>query len=255
MLIFQRFTPYWTTGVVMLCLALLVKYPQGWLAYLVIVILVPISAIMIMRQPRWRFEYIGLSVPMILLVVGGYTFLLIQSTLWLQVAAVLCTGIFFFLFEKNLAVWLFQPNKYIPFSMEHISIYCNVVASFYTYVSLFMFSILRLTQLRYIFIATLLVTTALVGQTFWIQKIPWVKAKWFVLVITVVMTQLVVVLYYWPVSFFVTGIIMTLLLYVLLHLSRHHLTETLTKQLVWRYLLTCGLGLILLLATAQWLYV
>ena len=122
------------------------------------------------------------------------------------------------------------------------------------YVSLFIFSILKLTRLRYIFIIALVLTALMVWQTFWIQKIAWAKAKWFVLVLSIVLTEVVVALYFWPVSFFVTGVTLTLLLYVALHLSRHHLTNTLTKQLVWRYLLTGSATLSVLLATAQWNY-
>jgi hypothetical protein len=104
------------------------------------------------------------------------------------------------------------------------------------------------------FIAALILSALMIWQTFWMQKIPWVKARLFVLVLSIVLTEVVVALYYWPVSFFVSGITMTLLLYVLLHLSRHHLTNTLTRQLVVRY---CGIGslaLVLLLVTADWYY-
>ena len=129
-----------------------------------------------------------------------------------------------------------------------------MLASFYVYVSLFIFSILRLTRLRYIFIAALVLSAMMIWQTFWIQKIAWQKARWFVLVLSVVLTEVVVALYYWPVSFFVSGITMTLLMYVLLHLSRHHLTNTLTRQIVIRYCVTAAVALVLLLVSADWYY-
>jgi hypothetical protein len=254
MLILKRLTPYWTSLSVILLLTWVTQDPTKWLWVLILVLVLPVIAVLIMHQPTWKFEYVGLTVPMLLLVGGGYTYLLIQEQVILQIAAVLCTGLFFFLFEKNLAIFLFQPAKYIPFSLEHIVTYCNVVASFFAYVSLFIFSILRLTHLRYIFIVGMVITALLVWQTFWIQKIPWNKSKWFVLVLTLVIAQLIVVVYYWPVSFFVSGILLTLVLYVLLHLSRHHLTNTLTKQLLWRYVITGSIALIILLATAQWSY-
>ncbi len=254
MLIIKRVTPYWTSLAVIGLLIWLVNQPTAWLWILVGLLLLPIIATLLMRQSSWRYEYVGLTVPMLLLVGGGYTFLLIQETVALQIAAVIATGLFFFLFEKNLSIFLFQPAKYIPFSLEHIAMYCNVIASFFVYVSLFIFSILRLTHLRYIFIIAVCVTALLVWQTFWIQKIAWQKAKWFVLVLTLVIGQVVVAVYYWPVSFFVSGILVTLLLYVLLHLSRHHLTDTLTKHIVWRYLITGSIALIVLLVTAQWRY-
>ncbi len=196
--------------------------PLYWWVWSIGLVLLPVAVIVIMRQPHWRLEYLGLTLPMIMLVLGGYTFLLIQEQWFVQWLVVLVTGTFFFLLQKNLSVFLFQPTRYIPFSLEHISMYSTLLASFYVYVSLFIFSILRLTRLRYMFIAALLLTAAMIWQTFWMQKIAWRKARVFVLVLSLVLTEVVVALYYWPVSFFVSGITMTLLLYVLLHLSRHH---------------------------------
>lgn len=254
MLILKRLTPYWTTLAVFGLLTWVVQRPAAWLVVLVLLLLIPITAVLIMRQATWRYEYVWLAVPMLLLVGGGYAYLLIQEQVLLQVVAIVCISLFFFLYEKNLTIYLFQPAKYIPFSLEHIVTYCNIVASFFVYVSLFIFAILRLTHLRYVFIIGMALTGLLVWQTFWIQKIPWAKAKWFVLVLTLIIGQLIVALYYWPVSFFVSGVLLTLVLYVLLHLSRHHLTNTLTKQLLWRYVITGTIALVVLLATAQWSY-
>ena len=128
MLILKRFTPYWTSLVIMGLLLWLLLAPTHWLLILIAIVSGPVIATLIVRQPQWRSEYLWLTVPMLLLVGGGYTFLLIQETLSLQIAAIICTGVFFFLFEKNLSVFLFQPAKYIPFSLEHIVTYCNVIA-------------------------------------------------------------------------------------------------------------------------------
>ncbi|EKD79180.1 MAG: hypothetical protein ACD_41C00142G0002 [uncultured bacterium] len=254
MLIFKRATPYWTTLSSMLLLWLGVTQPGYWWLWSIVLAILPIVVIVIMRQPHWRYEYVGLTLPMLMLLLGGFTFLLIQEQWLIQLIVVIVTGTFFFLFQKNLSVFLFEPAKYIPFSLEHISIYSTVLASFYVYVSLFIFSILRLTRLRYIFIAALVLSAMMIWQTFWIQKIAWQKARWFVLVLSVVLTEVVVALYYWPVSFFVSGITMTLLMYVLLHLSRHHLTNTLTRQIVIRYCVTAAVALVLLLVSADWYY-
>lgn len=254
MLIVKRITPYWTTAALVLLLWGGVHDPAWWWLYLGVLAVLPVVAMLIMHQPHWKYEYLGLGSPMLMLVLGGYTFLLIQEEFIITLGTIICTAVFFFLFQKNLSVFLFEPAKYIPFSLEHISTYTTVLASFYVYVSLFIFSILKLTRLRYIFIVALVLTALMVWQTFWIQKIAWAKAKWFVLILSIVLTQVVVALYYWPVSFFVTGVTLTLLLYVTLHLSRHHLTNTLTRQLVWRYLLTGSATLTVLLVTAQWNY-
>lgn len=254
MLIFKRATPYWTTLCSLVLLWLGMTLPSLWWVWVIVLALLPVVVIIIMRQPHWRYEYVGLTVPLWLLLLGGFTFLLIQEQWLIQWLVIGVTSTFFFLFQKNLSVFLFEPAKYIPFSLEHISIYSTVLASFYVYVSLFIFSILRLARLRYIFVAALILSALMIWQTFWIQKIAWEKARWFVLVLSLVLTEVVVALYYWPVSFFVSGITATLLMYVLLHLSRHHLTNTLTRQLVLRYCVTATIALVLLLLSADWSY-
>lgn len=254
MLILKRLTPYWTSAILIGVLISGMVWPQLWWLWFGGLWLLPLVAIVIMRQPHWRYEYVGLALPMLTLVLGAYTFLLIQEQFVITLVTIAVTVVFFFVFEKNLSVFLFQPAKYIPFSLEHISTYSTVLASFFVYVSLFIFSILRLTRLRYIFVLAIVLTALMVWQTFWMQKISWEKARWFVLALSLGLTQVVVALYYWPVSFFVSGITVTLLMYVLLHLSRHHLTSTLTPQLVWRYCLTAAIALVGLLVTADWYY-
>lgn len=254
MIIIQRLMPYVSAVVVTITLACGVYFPEHWLVWASILFVVPIIVVLSVRQSHWRLEYLGLSLPMVLLLLSAYTFLLIQESTLLINISLIVVVIFYFLFEKNLTVFLFQPSKYIPYSLEHISIYCNVLASFYMYVSLFIFFVLGLSRLRYIFILAWLLTAILVWQALWIQKIPWTRSRWFVLAISCFVTEWVMVLHYWPTSFFVTGVLLTLGLYLLLHLSRHYLTDTLSRLLVWRYVTISSIGIVILLATAQWYY-
>ena len=149
---------------------------------------------------------------------------------------------------------LFQPSRYIPYSLEHMSTYSTMVAAFFAYVSMFMFAVLHLSRLRYLLIAAILVTAVMVWQTFWIQKLPWQRARWFVLVLTSVIVESIVVLYYWPISFFVNGALLTIIFYVSLHLSRHYLAETLTRRLIIRYSGLAMFASVILLVSAKWIF-
>jgi hypothetical protein len=135
-----------------------------------------------------------------------------------------------------------------------MSTYTTLVAAFFAYVSIFMFGVLHLVRLRYLLLAAILVTMLMVWQTFWIQKLPWQRVRWFVLGLTTVIVESMMVLYYWPISFFVNGALLTLIFYVTLHLSRHYLADTLTRRLIIRYSSLASLATVILLFSAKWIF-
>ncbi len=254
MIVLQRATPYLAFIAVCLLLAFGVYQPLNWPWYVLGLGVTPLVCVLIMHQAHWRLEYLGLSAPMIILLESSYAFMLIQERVDVIAVAGVVSVVCFFLFEKNLAVWLFQPGKYIPFSLEHMSTYCTLVAAFFAYVSFFMFAVLHLGRLRYLFMASILITVTMVWQTFWIQKLPWQRARWFVLVLTIMLEQIMLVLYYWPISFFVNGALLTMIFYVVIHLSRYYLAESLNRRLIVRYSGLALFAAVILLVSAQWIF-
>lgn len=230
-------------------------WPMQWFGIAFGLGAVPILVTVIMRQPQWRMEYVGLSAPMVILLLSTYAFLLIQEEWWLQLAAGSIAVICLLLFEKHVSVFLYQPSRYIPYSLEHVSIYSTMVAAFFCYVSLAMFAVLHISRLRYLFVFAALLTAIMVWQAFWIQKISFSTMWRFILVITVVMTEGLIVFYFWPVSFFASGGLLTLMLYFMLNISRHHLMQTLTRRLLIRYGVISLMAVLLIVSTAQWTYI
>lgn len=254
MIIIQRFTPYSAAVTSLAVLLIGIFWPLYWLWVAIGLGLIPLLATVIMRQQQWRLEYIGLSASMIILLLGAYSFLLIQENWSLEIVGLGVAVVCFFLFEKNVAVFLFQPSKYIPYSLEHISMYCTMVAAFFSYVSLNMFGQLHLAHLRYLFMIGAGLTAVMVWQSFWIQKIAWKQMWRFIVAISLLMTEVMIAFYFWPVSFIVTGCLLTFILYLTLHLSRHFLMQTLTRRLVIRYSVISLIASLFILVTAQWSY-
>jgi hypothetical protein len=246
MLIIQRLTPYWTTLAIAVTFWFGISNPNYWLGVATALVLIVVGAVLILRQPQW-------AISPIILLLSAYTFSLIQESAWLIWLVTGVTVIVYALLMKNVTVFVCQPARYIPYSLQHISTYTNVLSSFFFYVSIFIFYILQITHLRYLLAMTVVVTALLVWQTVWSQKIAWQRSWMFVIYMTLVMTEMVWLLHFWPVSFFVSGLTLTLAFYVLLHLSRHQLTETLTRTVAWRYVIISGLALTLLYGSASWL--
>lgn len=253
MIIIKRLAPYWSSLCVLTLLIVGVNQPLQWLSVSVGFIIVITATIALMHQPHWRLEYIGLGTALLILVIACFTFILILEHTTAIYGLILATMAIYFLFVKNIVLFLFVPKKYIPNSLEYICTYSNVAASFYMYVSAFIFLALGLGRVRYILTLTCLTTLILVWQTFWIQKIAWSQARWCIMVISVIMAETIWAIHYWPISFFVSGFFLTIELYVLLNLSRYYLHQSLTAKLVLLYLSTSGIAVLILLLTAQWL--
>lgn len=252
MLIFKRFSPYWSTALVVAALVYGYTHPVYWLPVGVLLFCIPVLSVLVIRQKNWGVEYVGLSAASIVLLLAAFGFILIQESHWIINTVIVVTAVFHFLFLKHLIVFLFDPSKYITYSMEHVSKYSNVVASFFLYVSIFIFYILGIGRLRYLLLVALVTTAVLVWQTFWIQKLPWHRTKWFVFIITLIMMQGVWALHFWPVSFFVSGFTLTIGLYIILNLARHYLTDSLSRSLIIRYVVTSSVAVLILLVTARW---
>jgi hypothetical protein len=252
-MIFKRLAPYWSSAVVVVLLLLGQQQPFAWLYYSGGLILIVFGTVALMHQKHWRLEYLGLSMVLLVLILAGYAFILILENNLIIISIIILTTIIYFLFVKNLVLFLFVPKKYIPYSLEHISTYSNLVASFYLYVSVFIFFVLGIMRLRYILCMAVIATLILVWQTFWIQKIALIPAKWYIICISLIMTELVWGLHYWPVSFYVSGFILTIALYILLHLTKNWLMKTLTRRILATYLLTSSIVVAFLLITTQWL--
>lgn len=253
MIIIKRFAPYWSSLGILTLLIIGINQPLQWLYVSIGLVTVIAITIALMHQPHWRVEYIGLGTALLILILSCFTFILIleQDTIIYGLIAV--TTAIYFLFIKNIVLFLFVPKKYIPYSLEYICTYSNVVASFYMYVSAFIFLVLGLGRLRYVLSIVCCTTLILVWQTFWIQKIAWSQARWYIMVISLIMAETIWAVHYWPVSFFVSGFLLTIELYVLLNMSRYYLHQTLTPKLTLLYLVTSGTAVLILLLTAQWL--
>lgn len=253
MIIIKRFSPYWSSLGILILLIVGVNQPLQWLPISVGLVMVIVATIVLMHQPHWHLEYIGLSTALLILILSCFTFILIleQNTIIYGLIAV--TTAIYFLFVQNIVLFLFVPKKYIPYSLEYICTYSNVVASFYMYVSAFIFLALGLGRVRYVLTLACCTTLILVWQTFWIQKIAWSQARWCIVVISLIMAETIWAMHYWPISFFVSGFLLTIELYVLLNMSRYYLHQTLTSKLVVLYLTTSGIAILILLLTAQWL--
>jgi len=99
----------------------------------------------------------------------------------------------------------------------------------------------------------MLITFFLSGVSiFWINKIRIRSYLFIVLIGCLLSAEFFLVMAYWPVSYFISGIVLTLFFFAYYGILRMQLIGRLTKKMVRNYIIFIVLGLILVLFSARW---
>jgi hypothetical protein len=152
----------------------------------------------------------------------------------------------------NLYIFIHQPVRYQPHSLEHLSILCNLLAVFFGATSLYGLR-LYLGLDPYAMTALAFFGSAiLVQQSFWVSKLKFADTAPFLFITPLLLTELSAALYGLPVVHMVSGAAFTLAYYGLLGTVRRSLRGTWTRNAGLRYAIVTFLGLIAVLVTARW---
>lgn len=160
-----------------------------------------------------------------------------------------------FLYLENLFLYFYIPTKYHIYSLENIASYLNLLAIFFIFFSFLGLKILFGLGIYLVFglvLLNVIIVVLLICQTLWINKISLRDSKVYIFIATLVLTQIYLIIYLLPSSFYVNGLIFALSYYVIIGLLKQKLLKKLETRLIMRHL-TIGLALLLLLLiTAKW---
>jgi hypothetical protein len=154
---------------------------------------------------------------------------------------------------QNLFDRFYHSSHYPANSFESMSGNINSISlfllitvgySFYTFLNLPIWVL----ALLFLFSSTLLAY-----QTMWISGIELKRSWLYILIIDLLAVELFWTLLFLPHTFYLKGLVITVVYYIIINLSRNYLINLLNKKMVWRYLLVGGIILLLSLVTAQWL--
>ncbi|MFA7662802.1 MAG: hypothetical protein WCX88_02695, partial [Patescibacteria group bacterium] len=87
------------------------------------------------------------------------------------------------------------------------------------------------------------IVSLLMYQNFWANKIIDPKKRFFIVISALVMAELYLVLAFLPTGFYVNGIILTVVYYLLAEISRLYLLEKLTSRIINKMVVISGLVL------------
>jgi len=200
------------------------------------------------RKEFWRF----FLMPGFFILAINLFLLIVDNSFWQQVIIV-ATALLLLMILQNLFDRFHQASRYPANSFESLSGIINSISLFLLVTILYSFSTFLDLSIWFLALLFLGTTTLLTYQTMWIAGIE-IKRSWFyILIIDLVLVELFWVMFFLPNTFYVKALIVTILYYLAVNLSRNYLINLLNRKMIWRYLIIGGIILLLVLLTAQWL--
>jgi len=192
-----------------------------------------------------------LSTPLLLFIGALLFFIFLEGQFFKQVF-IICLIILFWAFFEVVFLKFHLRTKYQAYSLENIIIHLNLVAIFLIasgFYSLAVFLGFSWLILLIIFIA---INVLLNYQLVWTSGKSLIAGLPYIVVITVLISEIFWATIFLPTSIYVSGLIVAVSYYLLSGLVRNWLLEIKEGKVIRRYLLISILALIIILATAKW---
>jgi hypothetical protein len=154
---------------------------------------------------------------------------------WLPHLLAIGTSLFLGLFFVALYFYLREYEDELAIALENISTYLNNLSAFFYSASFFGFATFLQISVWLILPLSLLIFFFLSEQTLWLAKISW-KTSWlFVIFLTLLLGETLLVFKFLPIHFLVAGAGVGILWYVLINLSRFYLLGCWSRKIAFRY--------------------
>ncbi len=215
------------------------------------VLLVVCHAFLGRREARswrhWQF-----AIPPVFLFLSAATAVLLLETAVVRTLIALVVSLLVGAVSWNVYLYLYQPIRYVPSSLEHQSALCDLLAVCFGSMAVFGFRLYLGLPAWGLASAVFVWSVVLVQQAFWVAKIPSRAAAPFAVAIPLLLTELAVALAALPVTYVVAGATLAAACYAFLGMTRRVLRNAYRPAVGRRYAVI-GLGsVIALLATARW---
>ncbi|MFH1456704.1 MAG: hypothetical protein ABIF17_01155 [Patescibacteria group bacterium] len=252
MIFFKKILPFISGLGCVLVLELFISFPTQWLFFLILLLFIIFFTTLFINSFKINVNFFGFIISPVIFSISGYLslFFLERWSLKQIIIAVVFVGLL--IFWGNMVSFLWNKARYIPYALENISSYMNLLAAFFIFVSSFNFFILGVGRIRYLMFLIFITVLALSWQTLWINKIEHESRKYFPYIFALIFIELFWVMHYLPTSYLVTAIILTTVFYSINNVTRYHLLDNLTNKVIIRYTVISTLVIVSALLTASW---
>ncbi|MFH0952022.1 MAG: hypothetical protein V1838_02415 [Patescibacteria group bacterium] len=251
--ILRRLTPLLSTLIIILLLEWLLGNAFFIWGVAIMLVLVSITATVLLnrgetRGGRWHFTLLAGSY-----VISVILFLTFLENNAIKHSHIISAGILWWLWVEQMYRFQYDTNSYVPFSVANVTSLLTLMASFYSITAAFAFKLLLNYPIWQLTLAVAIVAFVLSIETIWSEKLSPLRYWATPTIIGLVTAELFWVTSYLPTSYLVNGIVITIIFYVIVNLSRFFIKKELTKAIITRYLLVSLFMLILTIASARWI--
>ncbi|PIX61941.1 hypothetical protein CO057_01320 [Candidatus Uhrbacteria bacterium CG_4_9_14_0_2_um_filter_41_50] len=254
MILLHRITPAAISALTVLGFSLLIFAPD----YLVLALICLFVGIPLLfaRLLVWEFKrgafWVFWGLPVFFLISSVFFFLFLEhDAAKILLALVDIIGLWFY--SENLFAFYHLPGSYQAYSLEYLSLVIAISSGFLFSTATYAAQLFLQLPVWIPAIVILLSSSFLSIAVFWVSKIAFATGARFALVGAIILTELYVALAMLPTSFMSNAAGLATFFYLFLGLSRAHILDKLTVQVLKRYLLVGGALLIIIFATTRWI--
>lgn len=254
MILLAKLAVLLATIFVFITFGLIFLFPSGIILLgIIIIIIAGLSSLYLLKgKVSKRDKFFLLITPLFFIIASLVTCIFFKSNISKLLFSMLISFTIF-LYMQNLFLYFYIPAKYNIYSLENISSYMNLISVFL--ISLAIYGLKILFGIRnYLFLGmivfNLFFVTLLIYQNLWINKINFKEARKYVFINLLALSQIYLIIFLLPSSFYVNGLIFTLAYYMISELSKQKLLNKLEKKIVLKYaMIGVSLFFLLLIAT------
>ncbi len=174
-----------------------------------------------------------------------------QHLFLVQIYILFASCLLYFLL-KNLSLYLIKGEASLPTSLVNIIFFFNLLSVFLFFSSFYSLAIFPYLTFWLIELAIIIIISAIVYQIFWIYGFLTPKNVLFILVITLVLAELFLAIYFLPTSFYVNALFLTIFYYLLIDISYFFLLGKLNSKIIRSHFLIIFFILLVIILTMHW---
>lgn len=232
----------------------LLFYFSGWWYLIIFSILILDILYFFLFYIRVKIkEILFVSVHSILFLITGFIFSFLLSNNVVINLYIIFWSFIYFIYLESVFHYFYLTRKFFIIDFKNIITYINLLIFFLVVASLINGYIFLNLSWWWVCIIYLVISFFLIWVYFLIHSIDRKLRNLYTAIITVILLELMIVILFLPVSFYVSAITLSVVYYLLSSLTLFQLQHQLTRSLVSQYIIFAIIILVLVFATAAWI--
>ncbi len=253
MILARRVVPFFGIVLVAGSYTGLLLNPERWQLWSAIILLWVLGSVLFLLH--WRplsLAFWAALMPLAVLLCGGtgvLFFLDVAVSRWIfAVVLVLLYGVY----TETLFVYHYQPQLYTNLSLPRLSLYLITIGSVCLFSFFWALHLIGALSVWLLVVLAMVIMAAIMLHILYSYQLWSDENLVLVLLTALLFGEVAWVLQYWPAAFYVNGMVMGLVVYLVPSIVLMQLRGALNRRVLWRYAMMSIIALVLILTTTQW---